>query len=125
MEGTRMVPLTAVPSEFAGRVLVAKLGSAGIIAEVRGISRVYPSVFDRPEVWVEANEEADARELIRADTDDVLEAALEPGGAPVRSLFAGWGRLVLAAVALVLVIGVTIGGRGCSATTTQSTTHTR
>ncbi len=27
-----MVPLTHAPSEFAGRVLVAKLGSDGIIA---------------------------------------------------------------------------------------------
>jgi hypothetical protein len=120
MEGTRMVPLTAVPTEFAGRVLVAKLGSAGIIAEVRGISGVYPSVFDRPEVWVEAEEEADARELITTDTDDAFEAS----GAPARPLFSGWARVVLAAVALVLVVGVTVGGRGCSATTSQSTTHT-
>jgi hypothetical protein len=84
-----MVPLTAVGTEFAGRVLVAKLGSAGILAELRGISGVYPTVFDRPEVWVEAAEEADARELIRADTDDVLDAAPDaldapPGGARPR-----------------------------------------
>jgi hypothetical protein len=115
-----MVPLTAVPTEFAGRVLVAKLGSAGIIAELRGTSGVYPSVFDRPEVWVEAEEEADARELITTDTDDAFEAV----GAPGRPLFSGWARLVLAAVALVLVVGVSVGGRGCSATTSQSTTHT-
>src|SRR5579871_1153129 len=112
MEGTRMVPLTAVPTEFAGRVLVAKLGSAGIIAEVRGISGVYPTVFDRPEVWVEANEEADARELITTDTDDAFDAT-GPAGPPARGLFAGWARLALAAVALVLVVGITLGGRGC------------
>src|SRR5579871_2216508 len=104
MEGTRMVPLTAVPTEFAGRVLVAKLGSAGIIAEVRGISGVYPTVFDRPEVWVEADEESDARELIRADTDDAFDAAptASHGPPPARALFMGWGRVALAAVALVL-----------------------
>jgi len=119
-----MVPLTAVPTEFAGRVLVAKLGSAGIIAEVRGISGVYPTVFDRPEVWVEANEEADARELITTDTDDAFDAT-GPAGPPARGLFAGWARLALAAVALVLVVGITLGGRGCSATSTQGTTHTR
>jgi hypothetical protein len=124
MEGTRMVPLTAVPTEFAGRVLVAKLGSAGIIAEVRGISGVYPSVFDRPQVWVEAGEEADARELITADTDDSFDADAALAGHAPRPLFGGWGRLVLAAVALVLVVGVTLGGRGCSATTSQGTTHT-
>jgi hypothetical protein len=121
-----MVPLTAVPTEFAGRVLVAKLGSAGILAELRGVSSIYPTVFDRPEVWVEADEEPEARELIRADTDDVLDAHPGPsGGAPPRSLVAGWGRLALAAVAVVLVVGVTLGGRGCSATTTQGTSHTR
>ena len=120
-----MVPLTAVPTEFAGRVLVAKLGSAGIIAEVRGISGVYPSVFDRPEVWVEANEEADARELITANTDDAFDAETPVAGPPARPLFTGWARVLLAAVAVVLVVGVAMGGRGCSSTTPQSTTHTR
>jgi hypothetical protein len=123
-----MVPLTPVPTEFAGRVLVAKLGSAGILAELRGVSGVYPTVFDRPEVWVEADEEADARELIRADTDDALEVDDRfdaSDGRPGRSLLAAWARPLLAAVALVLVVGVTLGGRGCSATTTQSTSHTR
>ena len=121
-----MVPLTAVPTEFAGRVLVAKLGSAGIIAEVRGISGVYPSVFDRPEVWVEANEEADARELITTDTDDAFDVTGPEGASPeARGVFAGWARLALAAIALVLVVGVTLGGRGCSANTAQGTSHTR
>jgi hypothetical protein len=123
-----MVPLTVVPTEFAGRVLVAKLGSAGIIAEVRGVSRVYPTVFDRPEVWVEATEEAEARELITADTDDVLDASDDPDAPPppsARALLSGWARVLLAAIAVVLVIGITLGGRGCSATTAQGTTHTR
>ena len=120
-----MVPLTAVPTEFAGRVLVAKLGSAGIIAELRGTSGVYPSVFDRPEVWVEATEEADARELITTDTDDVLAADTAGAHPSASPLLAGWARLALAAVALVLVVGVALGGRGCSATTSQTTTHTR
>ncbi len=123
-----MVPLTVVPTEFAGRVLVAKLGSAGIIAEVRGVSRVYPTVFDRPEVWVEATEEAEARELITTDTDDVLDASDDPDAPPLpstRALLGGWARVVLAAVAVVLVVGITLGGRGCSATTAQGTAHTR
>jgi hypothetical protein len=121
-----MVPLTVVPTEFAGRVLVAKLGSAGIIAELRGVSGVYPSVLDSPEVWVEAAEESDARELIRADTDDAFDAEPHPeDGPPSRGSLPAPARLALAAVALVLVVGVTLGGRGCSATTTHSTTHTR
>ena len=119
-----MVPLTPVPTEFAGRVLVAKLGSAGILAEVRGISQVYPSMFGRPEVWVEAEEEAEARELITTDTDDVLPAdpVAGPGG---RTLLGGPARLVLALIALVLLVGLTVGGRGCSATPTQSSSHAR
>ena len=117
-----MVPLTPVPTEFAGRVLVAKLGSAGILAEVRGISQVYPSMFGRPEVWVEAEEEAEARELITADTDDVLP--VEPGGESTgRTLLGGPARLVLALVALVLLVGLTMGGRGCGVTRSQSTSH--
>jgi len=117
-----MVPLTPVPSEFAGRVLVAKLGSAGIIAEVRGVSQVYPTMFGRPEVWVEAEEVSEARELITADTDDALASA--PGdGPPARPLLNGTARTVLAALVLVLVVGVTLGGRGCAAPTTQKSSH--
>jgi len=119
-----MVPLTPVPTEFAGRVLVAKLGSAGILAEVRGTSQVYPSMFGRPEVWVEAEEEAEARELITTDTDDVLPPAAdaEPVG---RTPLGSSARLVLALIALVLLVGVTLGGRSCSAPATQGTSHTR
>jgi hypothetical protein len=118
-----MVPLTPVPTEFAGRVLVAKLGSAGILAELRGISQVYPSMFGRPEVWVEAEEEAEARELITADTDDALPP--DPGDDQVsRGLLGGPARLVLALIALVLLVGLTLGGRSCGATTAQGNTHT-
>jgi hypothetical protein len=115
-----MVPLTPVPTEFAGRVLVAKLGSAGIIAELRGISQVYPAMFGHPEVWVEAEVAAEARELITTDTDDVLDAA--PGPAS-RTPLGGTARLILAAIALVLLVGVTLGGRGCSAPTNQGSAH--
>jgi hypothetical protein len=118
-----MVPLTPVPTEFAGRVLVAKLGSAGILAEVRGTSQVYPSMFGRPEVWVEAEEEAEARELITTDTEDELPSASPPE--PVaRTSIGGRGRLVVAVVALVLLVGLSVGGRSCAATTGQSSAHT-
>jgi hypothetical protein len=141
-----MVPLTPVPTEFAGRVLVAKLGSAGIIAELRGISQVYPAMFGRPEVWVEANEESEARELISTDTEDVLDAApggeTMPGGETTpgvettsggdtmpgigrRTPLGSPARVILAAIALVLLVGVTLGGRGCSASTPQNTSHSR
>ena len=116
-----MVPLAPVPSEFAGRVLVAKLGSAGIIAEVRGVSHVYPTVFDSPEVWVEEAEFAEARELITTDTDDELGA--EPG--PPAAFPRAPVRAVLVAVALVLLAALTIGPRACAPTAPSTTAHSR
>ena len=94
-----MVPLAAVPSEFAGRVLVAKLGSAGIIAEVRGVSRIYPSLLGEPHVWVEAAEFSDARELITTDVDDVLPAA--PDLHPITRT---WLMPLIAFIALAMIL---------------------
>jgi len=109
-----MVPLVAVPSDFAGRVLVAKLGSAGIVAEVRGVSRVYPTLLDAPQVWVEAAELTEAQELISTDLEDELSP--DPGPAVP---FPRPGRVVrpLLIVALVtLVATVAIDVRSCSPT---------
>jgi hypothetical protein len=69
-----MVHLTDAANEFTARVLVAKLGSAGILAEVRGLCSPYPNL-SAAHVWVEADEYADARELISADLDDELAVA--------------------------------------------------
>ena len=117
-----MVPLAAVPSEFAGRVLVAKLGSAGILAELRGVSNVYPTVFDRPQVWVEAAEEAEARELISADLDDELPADPSPRRPAAAASSA---RLVLIALAVLVLVVVTVGTRSCSPTTGPTSAKTR
>jgi len=143
-----MVPLISVPSEFSGRVLVAKLGSAGILAELRGVSRVYPALIGDPQVWVEAEELADARELITTDTDDVL-AADAPDGAdgPGPDWPGRWGaseawtgvdgaqdrgaapwrpmRVLLMVVSAVLLASVAIGPRACSPprTVTSSVAH--
>jgi hypothetical protein len=114
-----MVPLTPVPSEFAGRVLVAKLGSAGIIAEVRGASRVYPVVASTPIVWVEETEVGEARELITADTDDVLPAAPDDGTPRPSSL-----RPIMVAVALLVLASFVVGMHGCSSPATPPARHT-
>ncbi len=116
-----MVPRTPVPSEFAGRVLVAKLGSAGIIAEVRGVSRVYPTVLGSPEVWVEAAELSEARELISTEVDDALEAAPPPRPGVDRARL----RPLLVLVALVLLASFAVGIRSCGPTTTPSSAHVR
>jgi hypothetical protein len=121
-----MVPLTAVPTEFAGRVIVAKLGSAGILAELRGVSRVYPTLLGEPHVWVEATEFADARELITADVDAPFAASDDEGaddGAPPSA--AGWPRAVLVIVALLVLVSFGYATRSCSASPVTTTSHTR
>ena len=122
-----MVPLTSVPSEFAGRVLVAKLGSAGILAELRGVSRVYPSLLGEPHVWVEADELADARELITADLDDAYEIdrvfAAEADAAEGPRNPPRWVRSALAAVALILLVSFGYGARSCGAQTPPASSH--
>jgi hypothetical protein len=95
-----MVPLAETQGEFQARVIVAKLGSAGILAEVRGASSVYPSLT--AQVWVEATNYADARELVATDTDDVFAVApddVAPAGASRWVLL----RPVLMVVALVVL----------------------
>jgi hypothetical protein len=123
MPVTRMVPLVAVPSEFAGRVLVAKLGSAGILAELRDVSRIYPSVLGEPVVWVEEQELSDARALVAADTDDVLAAdAPDPDGPPLALLSGRRGTLrpIIVAVAIVLMASLAFSARSCSPSAGQS-----
>jgi hypothetical protein len=102
-----MVPLTAVPSEFAGRVIVAKLGSAGILAELRGVSRIYPSVLGEPHVWVEASEFADARELITTDVEDGLD--IDEADTPPSDAISlrRWVLPAVAAVALAVFVWLT------------------
>jgi len=120
-----MVPLVPVQSEFAGRVLVAKLGSAGILAELRGVSRIYPTLLSSPVVWVEATEAGDARELITADLDDVLTADDAVPAAPEESR-AAWHpvRLLMVLVALVLLASLSVGTRSCSASASPTSSVT-
>lgn len=103
-----MVPLTEADNEFEARVLVAKLGSAGILAEVRGVCSPYP-VLGSAEVWVEEDEWQDARELITADLDDVF--AVQPGRA--RHDKRRWVRAAMVAVSLLLLGSFAFGPR-CS-----------
>jgi hypothetical protein len=116
-----MVPLTEADNEFEARVLVAKLGSAGIIAEVRGVGSIYP-ILGSPEVWVEQQEWADARELITADLDDAFAAEPAPAGHP--SMATRWLRPVLVAVSLLLLGSIAFGAR-CSPTPSAPAAHTR
>lgn len=69
-----MVPLVRVGDAFHARVLAARLGSEGIVTQLRGgIDTPYPT--GHVEVLVSEDDLDDARQLLLADD---LEAALEP-----------------------------------------------
>jgi hypothetical protein len=93
MQQTRMVRLATVGSSFHARVIAARLGSEGIVTDLRGnIDGMYP-VGD-VHVYVDLEELAEARELLLADE---VESAFDADD----TLGAGTGRqpwLVLVAV---------------------------
>jgi len=66
-----MVHLTAVDSAFAARVVAARLGADGIVAELRGASldNVYP-LPGPVDVYVSVDDFELARDLLSADEAD-------------------------------------------------------
>ena len=69
-----MALLTTVPGSFAARVLAARLGSEGIVWELRGnVDGPYP--VGAVQVLVPAGELRDARELLLADEIDAIDTA--------------------------------------------------
>jgi hypothetical protein len=62
-----MVMVRKVTDQFEAKVLVARLGAAGFVVELRGrgASSVYP--WGPIEVWVGEDDEEGARELLLAD----------------------------------------------------------
>jgi len=70
-----MVPFTTVGSAFEGRVLIARLGADGILAQLRG-AREGPYPLPGPvEVLVVSEQVDEARELLLADQ---VEALFDP-----------------------------------------------
>jgi hypothetical protein len=69
--------LTTVRGGFYARVLLARLGAEGIIAEARGeIGGPYP--LDSPvELWVESDQLEDAAELLAQEGEELAQAGLE------------------------------------------------
>ena len=67
-----MALLTTVPSAFPARVLAARLGSEGILWELRGnVDGPYP--IGAVQVFVTAAELRDAQELLLADEIDAID----------------------------------------------------
>ena len=79
MQQTRMVRLATVATSFHARVIAARLGSEGIVTDLRGnIDGLYP-VGD-VHVYVDQEDLAEAQELLLAD--EVESAFDEPDEAP-------------------------------------------
>ena len=97
-----MVPLVTVGSAFQAKVLAARLGSEGIVTELRGgVDGPYP--FGDVHVQVDAEDLDLARQLLLADeVEEVFDAPSRT--APGRVAAASpW--LVVATVVLVAVVG--------------------
>jgi hypothetical protein len=62
-----MVHLTTVGSAFEGRVLVARLGADGILAQLRGASEGPYPLPGTVDVLVDAEQIDEARQLLVAD----------------------------------------------------------
>ena len=100
MQQTRMVRLVTVTTSFHARVIAARLGSEGIVTDLRGnIDGLYP-VGD-VHVYVDQEDLADAQELLLAD--EVESAFDDPDdvadGPTPRELW-----LVVAAIVGIVVV---------------------
>ena len=79
MQQTRMVRLATVGTSFHARVIAARLGSEGIVTDLRGnVDGLYP-VGD-VHVYVDEDDLADAQELLMADE---VESAFDPTDEPL------------------------------------------
>ena len=79
MQQTRMVRLTAVGNSFHARVIAARLGSEGIVTDLRGnVDGLYPvgAVY----VYVDQEDLLEAQEILMVD--DVESAFDEPDDVP-------------------------------------------
>ena len=76
-----MALLTTVPSAFPARVLAARLGSEGILWELRGnVDGPYP--IGAVQVFVTAAELRDAQELLLADEIDAIDTSVSDDDDP-------------------------------------------
>jgi hypothetical protein len=95
LEGLRMVPLATTRSAFEARVLAARLGSEGIVWELRGgtADSVYP--VGSVDVLVDEEDLDKARELLSIDLVEDTDDEVYDGGSD-RSQW--WVALVVLAL---------------------------
>jgi len=105
---SRMVHVRTVPTPFHARVIAARLGSEGIVTELRGNVGDGPYPFGASSVWVEEADAEIAAEILLADE---VESAFDDDPTPAgRSLRVGTRR-VLAAAGLLLVMAAALAAR--------------
>lgn len=105
-----LVPVLRVRDAFHARVVVARLGSEGILAQLRGGDGPYP--MGMVEVLVLADELADAQELLLADE---VESSFpdedgEPGGES-RVGAPTWAIAVTCALLVLFALAHSLGAR--------------
>ena len=102
MPDVPLVPLVRVKDSFAARVLVARLGSEGIVTSLRGaVDGPYP-VGDVA-VFVDADDMDLARQLLLADEVEETFTAAARDGATSRRIAGMTSWLAVAAVVFVAV----------------------
>ena len=103
MPELRMVPLAKVPSGFHARVLAARLGSEGVVTQLRGGGVDGPYPMGAVEVLVDEPDLALARELLLVDE---VESAFDDDGIDAD----GPGRVVQVSLwlALLLVLALVV-----------------
>ena len=81
MQRLGMVALARVPDGFHARVLAARLGSEGIVTQLRGGGLDGPYPMGDVEVLVRASDLVTAREILLADEVESAFAEVDPLGA--------------------------------------------
>ena len=126
MQRLRMVAVTRVGDTFHARVLAARLGSEGIVVQLRGGGLEGPYPVGDIEVLVDAADLGTARELLLADEVEsafsgvgdglaVVDASRpDEGGGGRRGVPAGWVAVatVVALVLFAYVSTLALGGAG-------------
>jgi hypothetical protein len=96
-----MVPVRKVSDQFEARVIAARLGSEGIVTQLRGGGIEGPYPMGPIEILVAEADVETARELLLADEIESAFDEDEPGSAPAPS---GMPRLVALLVLVCLLL---------------------
>lgn len=106
VENVRMVAVVTGSTPFEAKVIAARLGSEGILWELRGaVDSIYP-IGEGVDVLVAGEDVDRARELLLVDEVDAAFDAEEPVAAGGSLWMAAVGLLVLVVFAAVRIISM-------------------